>query len=236
MIRKVLGQIKRKLFPPAPADPRRQSMAIPSELWKTRPNDRLIELVLKAVPVAQKVDHQDIANRMIEFPHWPQMWPGEHYKLLSALVSVLKPGVVVEIGTGSGYSSLAMKKYLPADAKLFTFDIRPWREVRTNVLTQEDFSDGRLTQVIADLGDPEVFKQHAGLLREASLVFIDAPEDEHRFIKNFGTLKFNSNPIFVFDNIRLMHLIDVWENIGRPKLDATTFGHWAGTGLVDWTA
>ena len=64
-------------------------MAIPSELWKTRPNARLIELVLKAVPVAQTVDHQDIATKMIEFPHWPQMWPGEHYKLLSALVKIL---------------------------------------------------------------------------------------------------------------------------------------------------
>ncbi|MBM4318321.1 MAG: methyltransferase, partial [Deltaproteobacteria bacterium] len=41
-------------------------------------------------------------------------------------------------------------------------------------------------------------------------------------------------PIVVFDDIRLMNMLRIWRNISLPKLDVTSFGHWSGTGLVDW--
>ncbi len=213
------------------------SVIVPAETWKAQPSDRLIDIALSAIPVARKINHQDIADRMIEFPHWPTIWPGEHYKLLSALVQVLQPAIVVEIGTATGYSALAIKKFLREDAKIFSFDIVPWEKFPKCILTQSDFEDGRLTQVIADLTDLDVFRSHANLLRQASLIFIDAAKDgtqEQMFLDNFSTLDFTSKPIFVFDDIRLMNMIRIWHDIERPKLDLTSFGHWAGTGLVEW--
>jgi hypothetical protein len=38
----------------------------------------------------------------------------------------------------------------------------------------------------------------------------------------------------MFDDIRLMNLLSIWRGIQRPKMDITSFGHWSGTGLVDW--
>ncbi len=224
----------RKIFTSNNPDLTHPSRAFPSEIWLSKPNDRLIDLLLAAAPVARTVDHQDIADKMIEFPHWPQMWPGEHYKLLSGLVSVLQPKVVIEIGTGSGYSALAMKKYLPANGKLYSFDIRPWRTVSSMILKESDFADGRLEHILDDLGDSKVFARHADLLRHASLILIDAPKSEERLIKNFDALDFVGEPVFIVDCIRLNYVVPVWESITKPKLDATTFGHWAGTGLIDW--
>ncbi len=28
-------------------------------------------------------------------------------------------------------------------------------------------------------------------------------------------------------------MIDIWRSIKSPKLDATSFSHWSGTGIVD---
>ncbi len=38
----------------------------------------------------------------------------------------------------------------------------------------------------------------------------------------------------MFDDIRLMNMVEIWNNLAKPKLDLTSFGHWAGTGLVSW--
>ena len=40
----------------------------------------------------------------------------------------------------------------------------------------------------------------------------------------------------MFDDIRLLNMIEQWRALPRPKLDLTSFGHWSGTGLVDWNA
>ncbi|WP_164546837.1 MULTISPECIES: hypothetical protein [unclassified Variovorax] len=40
--------------------------------------------------------------------------------------------------------------------------------------------------------------------------------------------------MIVFDDIRVMHMVDTWRRIARPKMDLSSFGHWSGTGLIDW--
>jgi hypothetical protein len=38
----------------------------------------------------------------------------------------------------------------------------------------------------------------------------------------------------MFDDIRFWNMLRIWRNVAAPKLDITSFGHWSGTGLVDW--
>jgi hypothetical protein len=215
------------------------SVIVPAEKWLSRPTKRLIDIVNQAVPLAYDVNHDDIAAKMKEYPHWPTIWPGEHYRLLSALVQVLQPKLIIEIGTATGYSLVSMKKYMPADARLVTFDIVPWDQVNNSVLSAADFEKGKVEQEIADLTDPKVFGNYAELLSQADFVFIDAAKDgvqEDLFIKNFKSISYKNKPIFMFDDIRLMNMITIWHNLDLPKWDISSFGHWAGTGLVDWTA
>jgi len=31
-----------------------------------------------------------------------------------------------------------------------------------------------------------------------------------------------------------MNMVGIWRRVTRPKFDITSFGHWSGSGLIDW--
>lgn len=242
VVDRALRAVHRRLAPsPVSARHLEYSMLYSEDDSISRPNARLIDLSLAAIVRAK--DHTclaDISQRLAgRFP-FPDdtvsLWPGEHYKLLAGLVQVLKPALVVEIGTAEGLSALSMLKYLPSNGRLVTFDIVPWAQYPKSCLNPGDFRDGRLSQIIDDLGDRGVFESHQALLERADLVFIDAAKDgtlEQELVANFQSLNYKPKPIFVFDDIRLWNMLSVWRELRWPKLDLTSFGHWCGTGICE---
>ena len=170
-------------------------------------------------------------------PGNPNVWPGQHYRLLTALVALLRPRTVIEIGTATGMSALAMKMALPEDGKIVTFDVVPWQEYRGAVLQADDFADGRLEQRLDDLSTPAGWQKNADLLERAEFILVDAQHNgvqERNFLRGFDEIGLASGPIVMFDDIRLWGMLAFWREIERPKLDLTSFGHWSGTGLVDY--
>lgn len=201
------------------------------------PTGRLLDIALESARLARGVAVSDVSSRMRTSPLYPEVWPGEHYKLLAGLVMALKPACVVEIGTSTGLSALALKKFLPPRARLATFDILEWRRFGDTCLREEDFADGRLVQHVSDLSVAAEAERHAELLRSADLVFIDGPKDgvmERRLLKNFGDVGLKDGALLVFDDIRLWNMLGIWRELPLPKLDMTSFGHWSGTGLAEW--
>lgn len=199
------------------------------------PSDHLLDVALRAAHSARSVDLGWLSDRSSD--RFPDIWPGEHYKLLAALVSVLSPKTVVEIGTATGMSALAMKTALPEDGKITTFDLLPWRQYPGSVLRDDDFSDGRLEQRSDDLSTPPGWRANAELLQRAELIFVDAKHDgaqEREFLRGFDDVGLLGAPVVVFDDIRVWGMLAFWQDIDRPKLDLTSFGHWSGTGLVDY--
>lgn len=185
--------------------------------------------------VEGQVDLTEIAARA-NVPDWFNVWPGEHYYLLASLMLVLQPQQVVEIGTYTGLSALAMKKYLPSDGRIITFDIQPWNSLNETVLTQADFADQRLVQRLADLSDPSTFEQNRQLLEASDFIFVDGPKDgrfEHALLELLQTLRFRSAPIVMIDDTRLWSMLRFWREAPLPKLDLTSFGSWSGSGLMD---
>ncbi len=145
----------------------------------------------------------------------------------------------MEVGTGGGLSALAVKAHLPAGGRLATFDLVDWRTGRPfNVLRAADFADGTLAQRLADLSLPSVFARYAGMLAQAEMIFIDGPKDgttEPRLLDNLRTIPFRPGvPLVVLDDIRLWNMLGIWRDTPYSKLDLTSFGHYAGTGLVEW--
>jgi len=204
-------------------------------------SERLIDVALRALQFARTVDLSWIVDRGGD--KYPNIWPGEHYKLLTALVAALAPKTVVEIGTATGLSTLAIMDTLAADGKLVTYDIVSWREFPRPaghsgvVLRDEDFADGRLEQRVEDLTTSEGWNRNADTVRQADFVFVDVKHDgiqERRLLRFFEETGFTNGPIVMFDDIRLWKLLSFWREIDRPKLDLTSFGHWSGTGLVDF--
>ena len=232
------NRILRKLLPLQLEVPGAQySMIFPAHNDFSKPSQRLITLALEAVKAAQSVNLDEVEAREKKQPYWTNVWPGEHYKLLAGLVATIKPQLVIEIGTGTGLSSLSMKKYLPANGKIVTFDLVKASSYPDTCLTAADFEPDRLVQLTDDLSEMTVMEKHRTLLEAADLLFIDAAKDGllgKKLINNFKKLNFQNKPLFIFDDIRLWNMLKIWREISMPKLDLTSFGHWAGTGLVEW--
>ncbi|SIO55297.1 O-methyltransferase [Singulisphaera sp. GP187] len=232
--------VRRCLPDPVKARHSEYSMLHSEDDALSRPSEYLLEVSHKAIEAALQTDLGDLAGRLKgRFPYpddIANLWPGEHYRLLAGLVQVLSPKLVIEIGTAEGLSSLSMQKYLPDNGQIVSFDIVPWRQYPRSCLVEDDFRRGNLKQIVADLGQSDVFDNHREFLADAGLIFIDAAKDgvlEQNLIRFFETVPFRSRPIFLFDDTRLWNMLSIWRDLRWPKLDLTSFGHWAGTGLCE---
>lgn len=202
------------------------------------PTERLVDLALKAANRARAVSMAHVVGRMKQPPYYPEVWPGEHYKFIVGLVAEIEPKTVIEIGTATGLSALAMMPSLAREARLYTFDIVPWHDFPETCLQTEDFADGRLNQIIGDVGDPTVMTRHRDLFRKADLLFVDGPKDgffEQKLLDLLSEMGLPKQPILLFDDIRVWNMLAIWRGIQKPKMDVTSLGHWSGTGLVHWT-
>jgi predicted O-methyltransferase YrrM len=202
------------------------------------PNDYLIDLALRAAQEAWRSDLPDLSARVAANGNdFTRIWPGEHYRLLAALVKLLQPKRVLEVGTFRGLSALALKRFLPSAGKIVTFDVIPWDSFPDSCLRPDDFADDRLRQQIGDLSDAAVFKLHRTLIQETELLFVDGPKDgvfERKLLQHLETVDFHKPLLVVMDDIRFWNMLAIWQDTARPKLDLTSFGHWSGTGLIDW--
>ena len=192
-------------------------------------------LVCKAVFFAAKT-RLDIDNP------FANAFPGDHYRLLSGLLSALDDSSalnsIVDIGTHYGTGTRVMLDYAP-NAKVTTFDVTSWGEFSTTYLKDSDFADngGRLTQYLENLQHQDTFNRHKNLLLNADFIMCDGPKDgsfERSFISKLSTLSFPKKPRFLLlDDIRFTSEMPLWRQIQSPKIDLTSFGHFSGTGLVN---
>jgi hypothetical protein len=203
------------------------------------PTPRLIDLALKSIAIAPTIDLSSVSARLKDTQLFPDIWPGEHYKLLAGLVEALQPKLVVEVGTYMGMSALSILQTLPESSRLVTYDIVGLSDLPSSLVKEDDFDDGRLEQKVEDLSDSAVFGRNTEIMRDADIIFIDGPHNvtfEDDLLAKLKTIQFRTRPIFILDDIRLLGMTGVWRRIDRPKLDLTSFGHWSGTGIVDWSA
>ncbi len=199
--------------------------------------DSLLALSLEAIRLASAIDLSSIASRLQSPPYYPNLWPGEHYKLLAGFVQALEPKCIIEIGTYTGMSALALKQHLPLDGTITTFDLRSWKEDDRTILQEKDFENGVLKQEIADLSLEKEQIRYQSLLQQADLIFIDATHDgllEKKILDNFQRISFRKLPYLILDDIRVWTMLKMWREVSYPKLDLTSFGHWSGTGIIEW--
>lgn len=199
------------------------------------PSASLLDLAEAVIHTTRTIDLHCLDGRRV--PDLVHLWPGEHYRLLAAILRHVQAKSVVEVGTFTGLSALAMLTELPSDGTLVTFDIVSWKRTEGAFLRDSDFADSRLTQVIADPASPAAIATFAPLFQKAELIFIDGPKDgvfEGRLLAHLDTIGLRPGTLLVFDDIRKWNMLATWRRIAQPKLDLTSFGHWTGTGLVEW--
>lgn len=195
---------------------------------------KLIELVADSAKLASNLE-LSCGKENLPDSKYLNVFPGEHYRLLNAIVQVSGAKNIVEIGTYTGMGSLALKAGFN-DVSVTTFDIFEWDKLNLpSHFESSDFSDN-LNQLIGDLSDPNVFEKYLTILNEADLIFMDAPKDdkfEYKMASQFAKLETKDNKLLIIDDIQFINMIDFWRAIKSPKVDASAFGHFSGTGIVD---
>lgn len=192
----------------------------------------LLELAMKASHRAQSVDLAEVERRCPDAARTLSLWPGEHYRFLAALVDILRPTLVVEIGTHTGMGSLSLASLLGKNGRVVTYDLLPWSSFPDTWLKESDFEV--IEQRLDDLSDPEIFRHNEDLINAADLVFVDGPKDG-RFepiLHRYFSRSVKPSAVVVYDDIRLLTMVELWRSFRIPKFDATSLAHWTGTGLV----
>ena len=229
--RKIYNKVARKVF-----DRKKTRHFEPSIIYapnEVRPNDFLIHLIYKALPIAW-AEEIDAVNPDLTDGVYCNIFPGEHYRLLKAIAKILNPKNIVEIGTYTGMGTRALMQG-QAQGSVRTYDILPWDNFESH-LTQKDFDDGKVIQILSDLSNQAEFNKNLDLLNEAEIIFIDGPKDgvfEYQLLALLKRLKPKENKLLILDDIRFVNMVDLWISIQSPKLDASSLGHWSGTGMVD---
>ena len=167
------------------------------------------------------------------------IFPGEHYRLLAGLLRNLEPKLCIDIGTHTGMSARTMLDHTSKSCQIHSFDIIHWQEFESH-LNEKDFEQGRLTQHLEDLSEEVIFTKHISTIEKSQIIFCDAPKDgqfEYKFLRLLQEVKPSEKQrLLILDDIRFLNMLPVWRSIRSPKLDATSFGHWSGTGIVDITS
>lgn len=227
---------KRLLFHPnvRHAEP---SMLLSMDDEVTRPSARLLEIAAILARAVPNAVHPLLSRRSGGSPRWFDVFPGEHYHMLTTLTNVLKPRTVWEFGTDTGMGTVALLEGMGQGGVIYTVDLDPISKKCNPWLNLQDLDSGSIKQVVSDMKAPELFSRFEQQLAAADLIFVDGPKDgftEVTFLDLLSKVPFLHSPLIVFDDIRLMNMLGPWRAIKQAKMDLTSFGHWSGTGLVDW--
>jgi len=198
-------------------------------------SEALIQLVCDAALRATTVSLTDAISRAESDSQRYELerWPGHHYRFLTALAEIVDAKSIVEIGTYAGASALSFLA-APCVEEVVSYDIVPWRSIDSTLLIEADFSHG-LQQCLSDLSDPVEFGRSMSVLSKADIVFLDGPKDgrfEQALLDRLLAMKREKPQLLIIDDVRVNTMVKTWRSLPLPKIDATSFGHWSGTGLV----
>lgn len=196
----------------------------------------LLALALDASHLAASVDMAPLLARLddVTLRGLAVRWPGEYNKLLAAIVEIRRAERVVEIGTHRGMGAVALGLCPPTvRPQVTTYDVAPYADFPGHVMRDDD---ERIRQVCLDLSRPEVFDREREVLLAADIIFLDGPKDgtfEAGFLARLLPCRRPGRlALLIIDDIRLLPMVKLWGGLAIPKLDATSLGHWSGTGLA----
>lgn len=228
---------RREIAPPVRARHVEWSAISSLDDQRPGPTARLLDVAIGVVQRARSVDLTEVAMRARNESQrrFVLQWPGEHYRLLAALVHELQPHRVVEVGTACGLSALSLRVGMPPGGQVVTYDLRPWSSFPDTALLPADFRSGALEQRIGDLSELAFFARERATIAGAGLIFLDGPKDG-KFEPWLLPRLLATAPkgaLLVLDDTRCLNMLQCWRDLEAPKLDLTSFGHWTGTGLVE---
>lgn len=124
--------------------------------------------------------------------------PHEQAVLLGLLVKLTGARTIVEVGTYTGYSTLALAQALPPDGKIITCDLSTeWTDIArqawqaAGVADRVDMRLGRAVETLAELPDTE----------DIDLVFLDADKKSYRTYWEMLVPRVRRGGLLLVDNV-----------------------------------
>jgi predicted O-methyltransferase YrrM len=190
--------------------------------------------VIESVALARATKREKYIAESQKDEHF-NIYPGEHYKLLSALVEIFSVSQSFEIGSFRGLGTLALLGSDTKSRSVITNDLIPFEEF-DSVIPEKMFQNDSITQLIGNLLEDSFFLNSESHLKTSDLIFLDGPKDglfEYQMLKRLASLQFPNTRLLIIDDINFANMISLWRSIASPKIDLTSFGHWSGTGIVE---
>ncbi len=128
----------------------------------------------------------------------PRMISGKiQARLLQFIVMALNPLRVLEVGTFTGYSAVAMANVIKEGAKIFSFEVNPQYADMANRFFSKFGMDGKITLIEGDVRE----KISLTGTKEFDLIFIDGEKDE--YIEYYETLLpyLSAEGLMIADNV-----------------------------------
>jgi hypothetical protein len=171
----------------------------------------------------RSIDLTDLSKNITNLEHKSYFLSGigqEHYKLLAYYSSNIENGIILDIGTNRGCSSLALA-YNPSN-KVHSFDLYDLKELSQyppNITYHIDFvTNPKYEQIVKDSEFILLDTFHDGVF-EAQM---------YQYLTDL-----NWKGVLMLDDIHLNEeMKSFWDNIKLAKVDVTNVGHVTGTGLV----
>lgn len=157
----------------------------------------------------------------------------EHYRLLYVISNMFEDETLMDIGTFKGLSALSLA--LNHKNKVITVN----KEKRSNFLgkpIEDGFPIEVVTQNILKVREDEELIEN---IKKSALILLDIThnaKDEQDFYEFLLDIDYKG--ILIADDIYLKRNGDMegwWNSIKETKYDLTEYGHWSGTGIVDFS-
>jgi caffeoyl-CoA O-methyltransferase len=144
--------------------------------------------------------------------HGSNMLIGEmEASVLAFLIKLGKVKTVLELGTYTGYSALAMAEQLPDDGKVITVDINP----ETTEIAKKYWAQSPHGKKIQQILKPGLLALE-GLSENFDLIFIDADKNNYSNYLDWSLKHLSENGLIVVDNT-------LWSGkVLQPGLDKQT--------------
>ena len=129
--------------------------------------------------------------------YYPRMLSGKvQGKFLEMIVQMIKPNRILEIGTFTGYSAIALAKGLPENGKIITLEVNPEMEIFIRKFIEKSGLGNKIELVIGDAVDliPKMEEQF-------ELVFIDADKEQYIDYYNLSMEKLKPGGFILADNV-----------------------------------
>ena len=141
--------------------------------------------------------NKELFEKTHETQDMPQMLVGEmEASFLGFLIRAAKVQRILEIGTFTGYSALAMARELPQNGELITLDVNP-----ASVKLAQEFWDrapwGKKIKSVLGPGLETIPK----LQGQFDLVFIDADKENYKKYLDLVLPRLSGNGMIVVDNV-----------------------------------